>query len=103
MKKTQLRRTAMKRKPRKENAEYLREAREWIGSMCCTVCLDDPEKIVVNLADTIHHMRGRIGSLLLDKRYWLPVCHECHRKIEDNRAWAIKRGYLLDRLTTQPQ
>ncbi len=26
----------------------------------------------------VHHTRGRSGSLLLDERFWRPVCRKCH-------------------------
>ena len=40
-----------------------------------------------------HHIRGRVGRLLLDERWWLPVCNVCHREIH---LWpAIARGLDL--------
>lgn len=50
-----------------------------------------------NPTEHVHHMKGRIGSLLLDKNYWLPVCMKCHLKIESNPAWAKQNGYSLNR------
>lgn len=46
----------------------------------------------------IHHMKGRIGSLFLDTRYWLAVSREGHRMIEENPEWAKEKGYSLNRL-----
>lgn len=45
-----------------------------------------------------HHMRGRIGDLLLDIRFWFPVCHNHHVQITNNPEWALKEGYSLPRL-----
>ncbi len=45
----------------------------------------------------VHHMRGRIGQLLLDENYWLPVCSNCHRLIEDNPEMARERGLSMSR------
>lgn len=46
----------------------------------------------------IHHKKGRRGSLLTDQQYFLCVCHNCHRYIEDHPAWAIENGYSISRL-----
>lgn len=51
-----------------------------------------------NLASEIHHQKGKLGELLFDYQYFLPVCRNCHIKIENNRAWAMEKGYSLDRL-----
>ena len=44
-------------------------------------------------ATQIHHTRGRIGKLLLDRRYWLGLCekgHEfVHKNIEEARAMGL--------------
>lgn len=29
----------------------------------------------------VHHIRGRIGRLLVDWRYWATVCRSCHFEI----------------------
>ena len=31
-----------------------------------------------------HHIRGRAGKLLLDKRFWMAVSHKGHRYIHDH-------------------
>lgn len=49
----------------------------------------------------VHHKKGRIGSLLLDQRYWLAVSDEGHREIELNPDWAKEMGYSLSRLKTE--
>ena len=49
-------------------------------------------------ATQVHHMAGRIGDLFLDKTFWLPVCHEAHRQIEENPLWAKDKGYSVNRL-----
>ena len=46
----------------------------------------------------VHHMRGRVGTLFLDTRYWLAVSREGHRKIEESPAWAYEMGYSLKRI-----
>jgi len=49
-------------------------------------------------ATQIHHKKGRIGKLLTDIKYFLPVSDEGHQKIEMNPNWAKEMGYSLSRL-----
>jgi hypothetical protein len=46
----------------------------------------------------VHHMRGRIGILLLDQEYWLPVCRACHAWIEVNPTLAKELNLSQSRL-----
>lgn len=48
-------------------------------------------------ATDIHHVRGRIGKLLMDQRYWLAVSRKGHRWIHDNIEEARKRGWIAQR------
>jgi len=47
----------------------------------------------------VHHKKGRIGSLLLDKKYWVAVSRSGHRFVEENPIWAKENGYSLNRLS----
>lgn len=47
----------------------------------------------------VHHMRGRVGNLFLDERYWIALSREGHRYVEENPEWAKEQGYSLNRLT----
>lgn len=47
----------------------------------------------------VHHMKGRIGSLYLDERFWLAVSADGHEWIEKNPNEAKEKGYSLNRLT----
>lgn len=49
----------------------------------------------------VHHMKGKIELLLLDTRYFLPVCRKCHDWIEDNPTKAKELGYSLNRLSNE--
>lgn len=51
-----------------------------------------------NRASEVHHKRGRIGKLLLDIRFWLACCTDCHKEIEAKPEWAKEKGYSLSRL-----
>jgi len=53
--------------------------------------------IRVALATEIHHIRGRVGSLLTDKNFFLAVSAEAHRKIHENPAYSYEKGYMLKR------
>ncbi len=47
---------------------------------------------------TLHHMRGRIGAFLTDKRYFKSLCMKHHRFVEENPLEAIKLGLSQKRL-----
>ena len=61
-------------------------------------------KIVSNCsvaATEIHHKKGRIGFLLINTTFWLPVCRACHNWIEQNPITAKGLGFSLSRLETE--
>jgi len=51
---------------------------------------------VIRLASECHHMRGRNGKLLMDERYWLPVCRKCHRFLTEHSKLARELGLSAD-------
>jgi hypothetical protein len=60
------------------------------------------------LPTDIHHAMGRIGfaddkeiPLLLDTRYFVPLCRDAHRWIEEHPKEAKEQGYSYSRLTEQ--
>lgn len=58
-------------------------------------------KQLVTLNSQVHHMKGRVGDRLWDKRYFLAVnSTEIHDYIETHPKWAKKMGYSLDRNRT---
>lgn len=48
---------------------------------------------------TLHHARGRSGSLLTDKRYFKSLCWPHHQHIEQNPDLAKKLGLSYYRLS----
>lgn len=54
-----------------------------------------------NESTEIHHQKGRIGDLLTDTKYFLPVCPVCHTLIELHPIWAKNCGYSLSRLAKE--
>jgi len=87
---------------------YLRERKKWIKGKKCQARFPHNCPIKYNL--TVHHQMGRIGfadewareneqPLLIDKRYWIPLCLEAHRYIEEHPKWACENGYSFLRVT----
>ena len=101
-------RQSMRRKPLrpvrpkklKESREYREKAAAWLANhplcQCGVAC-------VVNWAKPtqVHHIRGR-GKYLLDERYWLAVCFECHEWIHAHPREAKERGWLMSRIANPP-
>lgn len=73
----------------KENKAFLETHRE-IGTKCPVF----PDKPITE----VHHMKGRIGKLLLDKEFWLPVSSRGHAYIEKHREEAMQKGWSISRL-----
>jgi hypothetical protein len=74
-----------------QEREYARIAKEILSQE--PIC-----PVTGEIATQIHHMKGRIGDLLTDRRYMLPVSDRGHKKIELNPDWAKEMGYSLSRL-----
>lgn len=49
---------------------------------------------------TVHHAKGRIGSLYLDERYWRALCMSAHEWVEKNPDKAKELGLSESRLAT---
>lgn len=77
-------------KQSKRLREYSKARKEYLlENEYCAVC--------GGIATQIHHIQGKIGDLLCDKNNLLAVCFPCHRRIEDNPAWAKENGYSKNR------
>lgn len=48
-------------------------------------------------ANQVHHTRGRLGTLLIDQRYWKGVSAAGHRWIDEHREEARDLGLLCER------
>ena len=55
--------------------------------------------ICTEYATEVHHKKGRIGDDLLDETHWLALCHMCHEYIENNREFAMEKGFSIKRIT----
>lgn len=78
---------SISRRMSKLNRRYNADVKEWIKGKRCALF---PSR----KATQCHHMRGRLGPLLLDKRFWIPVSAEAHRWIDANREDARAKGLL---------
>lgn len=70
---------------------YFKRVAIWKKGKKCGVrgCIKD--------CDDAHHQKGREGALLLDEKYWFPVCRLDHTRITTDSKWAIENGYSLPR------
>lgn len=60
---------------------YNARVKVWLEGKLCAVYRTIP-------ATQCHHQRGRIGRLLMDERFWIPVSSAGHARIDSNREWA---------------
>lgn len=98
------RKTSFAAKPRKalkkvssarqrENATYLRNRVDFLRRFpICVACLT--RGISPTPSCQVHHARGRVHRLLLDERFWIAVCAECHEWIHDHARTARELGLL---------
>ena len=86
-----------------------RKAENEVYSQLRKVFLERPEnkwcpvmkqlKNINTRATTIHHIKGRLGKLLLDTQYWVALSMDGHDYVEKNPLWAKENGFSEDRLT----
>lgn len=83
----------------KLNAIYRREAAQFVkelndaGERCPVVKMVEGLRGDDTITD-VHHMRGRAGAMLLDKRYWVGVSRLGHDWIGNNMDRARTLGFL---------
>lgn len=92
----------------KVTAEYLREAREFVRKLRgvpCPVVSTIPElrdgkrygwPVSAKITE-VHHTRGRVGGLLLEKRFWLGLSKAGHRWVHSNIEKARECGWICDK------
>lgn len=74
--------------------EYLRLRIPWLKAHpWCRSCAVRGFKKQAPTTD-VHHSRGKIGALLCDMRFWIPVCRNCHDWIGSNPEEARSLGLL---------
>lgn len=118
LKRTPIRRISKKRAKQvrqysKERAEYLAanpicevwlKENGWVKTAPMTYRMETAEFVNVASAeamlaigapasDQVHHRAKRRGAMLNDKRFFLAVCDENHKRIEANLSWARAKGF----------
>lgn len=84
------------KKRRVENLQYQADRIVFLGKPENRIC-----PVTGEPATEIHHKKGRIGSLLLNQKYWLAVSRKGHQQIEACPEWAKENGFSLDRLSVE--
>ncbi|MES2620215.1 MAG: hypothetical protein V4615_05115 [Bacteroidota bacterium] len=86
---------AKESKTRQEvNKDYLPAAKQYIkDNPLCKI----KSPVCIKKSQHVHHMRGRVGELLTDKKYWMPACDKCNSFIEQNDGWARANGFKLSK------
>ncbi len=77
-----------------ENLQYAADRIVFLGKPENKIC-----PITKKPTTDVHHKKGRIGSLLLDQRYWVALSREGHKYVEENPEWAKMNGFSLNRLS----
>lgn len=88
-----------KRTRSQQESYYKRRVREWKKDKDCALI---GQHGPCNGPLTCHHQKGRIGDLLLDEKYWLPVCAWHHFYIERHPQESYEKGWSLLRTQTEP-
>ncbi len=84
------------KKRKSEDKVYLKKKKEYLTAhIRCEV------EGCNRVSESLHHKKGRVGKNLYDERFFMAVCNEHHRKIEDFPDWAIENGYSLKRLNVE--
>jgi hypothetical protein len=72
---------------RKALAIYEKIKRVWLANHPTCEVSGEP-------ATEVHHRRGRIGTLLIDTRFWMPVSRAVHGLIHRQPATARTEGWI---------
>lgn len=69
--------------------EYVPQVKEMVeAGTACKV----KSPVCIGKAQGFHHLAGRIGEMLTEKKRKIPCCNPCNRFIEENDAWARANG-----------
>lgn len=74
---------------------YKKVRKEFFSKEENQLCKARVDGVCMIHATDIHHKAGRIGELLTNTSYFLPVCRACHRYIHDHSAWAEEQGFII--------
>lgn len=80
---------------RSQRKLYSRVRKEFFSTGSNQLCKARVSGVCLIHATDIHHMAGRIGELLTNTNYFLPVCRACHMHIHSNHQWAEEQGFIV--------
>ena len=80
----------------KQLREYAIEAPAYLLAhpVCAAHSIIWGMSVIMAHSNQVHHKRGRIGTLLTDKRFWMAVCSKCHGWINAHPSQARERGLI---------
>lgn len=82
----------------KDERTYNARVKVWLTLPENRICKACPQLLVENSepapAAQNHHRYGRKRELLMDERFWLPVCAPCHDHIHRSPALSRELGLL---------
>ena len=86
-------------KLKEKEKEYKKLAKEVLKAIpTCQVATDG----CTGAATELHHRKGR-GVNLLVRKHLLPVCRNCHTRIENDPQWALDNNYSISRHKTEKE
>lgn len=80
----------------KQEREYSKVRKEFL--LANPLCEARIPQLCTTDSVQVHHKAGRIGDLLTDVRYFLPVCDACHKWVELHPLESKELNLSTDRL-----
>lgn len=84
-------------KTAKRNAQYSVQRRAFLDRRPHCAATELAFTSCTRWATDVHHLRGRIGSLMLDENNWAPMCRSCHAWVTDHPNDNVKLIEHLER------
>lgn len=75
-------------------AEYAKRKRKFLSENKACFCFGKLGVVCSKIATDVHHRNGRRGAMLIDVRYWIPVCRTAHNWIHGNIQSARELGLI---------
>lgn len=79
----------------KQESEYSNKRKIFMSAH--PMCQANISGLCTSNSTDIHHVKGRVGALLLDEMHWMSVCRTCHQWIETNAIEATQLGYRISK------
>ena len=85
------------RSAKRAKQESLYSSKRKMFMLAHPMCQANIPGLCTSNSTDIHHVKGRVGELLLDENYWMSVCRACHQWIETHPVEAKKLGYRVSK------